>query len=144
MKSSAADPGRRRLLGLAAGATVLAALPAAAADPAAGDRGLALRLVGLLAEPADAAELGRRYLRSAAQEGSVSRLVSAIAGTDEGDRPGRERLASLDGVTLRTEVAARIRADFASRRLVRLDGWVLSVTEARLTALAALVYGAAV
>jgi hypothetical protein len=35
----------------------------------------------------------------------------------------------------RTEIAARVRDDFAAGRVVMLDGWMLSVTEARLCAL---------
>jgi hypothetical protein len=36
----------------------------------------------------------------------------------------------------RAHIAARVREDFAAGRVVLLDGWMLSVTEARLCALA--------
>ena len=35
----------------------------------------------------------------------------------------------------RAQIAARVREDFAAGRVVMLDGWMLSVTEARLCAL---------
>jgi hypothetical protein len=35
----------------------------------------------------------------------------------------------------RPQIAARVRDDFAAGRVVMLDGWMLSVTEARLCAL---------
>jgi hypothetical protein len=143
----ASSPGRRRFLGLAAGAAALAVFPAATgarAGPAADELALARRLVGLFAAPGSAAEVGRRYLRAAPQEASVRRLVAAIAagsGDGAGERAGR--LDALGPAALRAELAGRIRADFAVGRLVRLDGWMLSATETRLMALAALVPGAA-
>jgi len=36
----------------------------------------------------------------------------------------------------RAQLAARVREDFAAGRIVMLDGWMLSATEARLCALA--------
>jgi hypothetical protein len=39
---------------------------------------------------------------------------------------------------LRRRLAGRIQADFATARTVRLDGWLMALTEARLCALAAL------
>ncbi len=40
---------------------------------------------------------------------------------------------------LRETVAARVRDDFATARVVNVDGWLLARTEARLCALAYLV-----
>jgi hypothetical protein len=137
----ASDPGRRRLLGLVAGAAALAAFPAA--GPATGELRLARRLVGLFSAPGSAAEVGRRYLRAAPQEASVRRLVAAIAAEPAGAGEGAGRLDALGPAALRAELAGRIRADFTAGRLVRLDGWMLSATETRLMALAALVPGAA-
>jgi hypothetical protein len=139
---SASDPARRRFLGLAAGAAALAAFPAAAeaaAASAADELALARRLAGLFAAPESAAEVGRRYLRAVPQEASLRRLVAAIAEEPE----GAGRLDALGPAALRSELAARIRADFAAGRLVRLDGWMLSATETRMMALAALVPGPA-
>jgi hypothetical protein len=58
--------------------------------------------------------------------------VGAVAG-DLGTTVGN--LATLDRATLRRRVDRRIRADFAAGRVVSVDGWVLSRTEARLYAL---------
>jgi hypothetical protein len=135
---SASDPGRRRLLGLVAGAAALAAFPAAT-FPATGDLRLARRLVELFAAPESAAQVGRRYLRAAPQEASVRRRVAAIAAEPNGSG----WLEALGPAALRAELGARIRGDFAAGRLVRLDGWMLSATETRLMALAALVPGTA-
>jgi hypothetical protein len=39
---------------------------------------------------------------------------------------------------IRRKLAQQIQADFATARTVRLDGWLIALTEARLCALAAL------
>jgi hypothetical protein len=119
--------GRRTLLrsGLIAALALLAGplapRRAAAAGPAA-------RLVGIFREPASARAIGRAYLRQAPEEADAARLLALI-------HPGD--CAALSASELRRAVAARQRADFAAGRTVLLDGWVLSRTEARLCALAA-------
>jgi hypothetical protein len=89
----------------------------------------AVRLVAVFREPESARVIGRAYLRQAPEEADSARLVALI-------HPGD--CSSLGDAELRRAVIARQRADFGSGRTVLLDGWLLSRTEARLCALAAL------
>ncbi|UEM22355.1 hypothetical protein JL100_006305 [Skermanella mucosa] len=122
---------RRELLATAtATATAAAVLLCGSPGPA---RAAALpearRLLALLRSPAAARRIGRAYLETAADEADPAKLVTLIVG--DGADGG-----TADGDLLR-HVAERQRADFAAGRTVKLDGWVLSRTEARLYALAA-------
>jgi hypothetical protein len=80
-----------------------------------------------------AAAVGREYLRLVPEERDAARLRQRILAdcreTMGVGRPGRR---------LRAAVMARQRIDFEAGRTVRIDGWVLSRTEARLCGLAAL------
>jgi hypothetical protein len=102
---------------------------------AAADRLAADRLVAVLGRPASAAVVGRAYL--AGHPGEADRdWLAAQLGADlrcQDCDPARS-----DAARLRAGLARQLRADFAQSRVVRVDGWVLSVTEARLCALAAL------
>lgn len=124
------DPGRRRLL-LGGAAVAAAALlgPRALAITVERLRGLddpAQRLRSLVRHPESAAVLGRAYLAVNPDEASAPRLVALIAGsTDTADATA-------------TSLSDRIRAEFDAGELVRLDGWIVSRTEARLCALCAL------
>jgi hypothetical protein len=87
-------------------------------------------LAGTLPEGARA--LGLRYLRDAPDEAKPELLTRLLV----------ERLYppppdALDAA-LEARVAATVRADFAARRTVLVEGWVLAETAARLCALAAL------
>ena len=96
---------------------------------------LPARLIALLTHSESANIIGGEYLRMYHQEANVDILLNQIA----------SRLAVSDvglfGTTdqqLRERLDGMIRADFAVDRVVKLRGWVLSATEARLCALAAL------
>lgn len=94
----------------------------AAGEPASAEA----RLLGLLSEREPARRLGRAYLQSLDERPSAAALAGAIwRGMPEGG-------------SLRAGIAALIRDDFAQRRTECVDGWLLSRTEARLCALAAL------
>ena len=94
------------------------------------------RLAGLLTHRDSAREVGSAYLDRAPQEASVSGLVDRIAA----ELPqGRRTVQEASDDELRTLLAASIRLDFEHDRVVQVRGWVLSPTEARLYALAALV-----
>ena len=103
---------RRRSL-LWGGLAACLATPAAKPEPA---------LLSLFRDKQAAARLGRAYLEG---------------------RPSAD-LASLEwpslpaGGALRRRVARQIRADFAAGRVVCVQGWLLSETEARICAMAAL------
>ena len=68
--------------------------------------------------------LGRRYRAARPEENSRAALIRVLhTGLDPGAALTRGRLDE------------RIRADFAQGRTVQLDGWIVSVTEARQCAL---------
>jgi hypothetical protein len=82
-------------------------------------------LHGLIHDRTTAAALGQRYLLIAPREADEDRLIGFL--TDRHSiRPVRE------------QVSARIAEDFTGGRTLRLDGWIVSRSEARLFALAAL------
>ena len=112
------------LVGRPAHARSLAAL-----YPATTEFGAAL--VELLPTRADAAVIGRAYLAANPAEADLNRLVrqlTALANTPS---------------DLQAAIGDRLRRDFADRDTVRLDGWVLARTEARLCAVCALLYDGA-
>lgn len=90
-------------------------------------------------------------LTSLLQDRKAARMIGLRTGLVERSDAGRSALASAirqslgpdggsDGTepeALRQRVAAAVREDFAHGRTCLVDGWVLSVTEARLCALAA-------
>ena len=103
-------------------------------DRGATPEALAARIVSLVPDRRQAAVLGRAYLREAPAEASVAGLVAAISTgcvPDFGSHAGSE-------AGLRRALSARIRRDYAERRVVDVRGWLLSPTEARICALATL------
>lgn len=87
-------------------------------------------LLQALSHRASAARVGQAYLGAYPEEAELERLVrqleSALASPPRSRRALRERLG------------ATVRQDFADGRTVRVQGWVLSRTEARLCGVAAL------
>jgi hypothetical protein len=88
-----------------------------------------------LRDPASAARIGQAYLQAYPDEARIESLVAGLTAGWGEDRPwlgcaGREEL--------RARLREQIRADFADRRTVRVQGWVLARSEARLFGLAAL------
>lgn len=83
-------------------------------------------LARLLPARVDAAIIGRAYLTSSPDDGDLATLV-------------RQLLAMADNTgDLQTAIGNRLRKDFDEHQTVRVRGWVLSRTEARLCALSAL------
>jgi hypothetical protein len=119
---------RRQFLRIAA-AGVLASMTstACADDDAANARELAHPALVSLLGPSGVRELGVRYRQMVPKEDGIGELRAAL---------GHEtrRLPWLP----RRTVADRIREDFAEGRTVVVNGWVLSVTEARQCALLSL------
>ena len=93
------------------------------------------RLLSALGRPESAAVVGRRYLAGHPGEADRRRLAESL---DLDLRRQDCDPAQADPARLRAGITRQVRADFAHGRVVRVDGWVLSVTEARLCALAAL------
>jgi len=126
-------PGRRRFLTHLLSLGALGASPrgARAASGAAPDDPVASTLSRLLGHP-ESAVVGRAYLRLAPDARDPARLVDLLSASCD----GLALDADLD--TLRPRLGWRIRQDFAEGRVVDVDGWRLSLTEARLCGLAAL------
>jgi acyl CoA:acetate/3-ketoacid CoA transferase alpha subunit len=97
-------------------------------------RPLASRLKRFFRSAQSAQIVGQRYLAVTAGEADAALLAARIAGTQQ----YYLRLVSADEPTLRALLAVQQQADFAEGRTVNIDGWILSRTEARLCALAAL------
>lgn len=91
-----------------------------------------IRLTELVPHTESAVVVGREYLRRAPAErdpGRLAALISSCCG---------EGVFDSDGEALRRSLVRRTRQDFAEGQIVRLHGWMLSVTEARLCGLVAL------
>jgi hypothetical protein len=107
----------------AAGGTLVLSL--GGCGPEAACRPVAIRVASLL-DPR-ARLVGEAYLRRHPEERSGNRLATALLGDADALPPDATAV-----------LAAAIRADFASGRIVPLRGWRLARTECRLAALAAL------
>ena len=95
---------------------------------------LAERLAGLMVHRESARVVGSAYLDRVPSESSAGRLVERIsAGLPE----GRRTLLAASDAELRALLSEAIRSDFEADRVVDVDGWILSPTEARLYALTA-------
>jgi hypothetical protein len=95
---------------------------------------LAARIVSVVPDRRRAAVLGRAYLREAPSEASVTGLVAAIS---SGCVPQLDSRTS-GAADVRRALTARIESDYAERRVVDVQGWLLAPTEARICALTAL------
>jgi hypothetical protein len=96
---------------------------------------LPTRLTALLAHSESAKVIGGEYLRNYPQEANLDLLLGQIASRMAANAVG---LLTMNDQRLREGLDGLVRADFAADRIVKLRGWVLSATEARLCALAAL------
>jgi predicted protein tyrosine phosphatase len=96
---------------------------------------LAVALSDFFADPESARAVGREFLEGFPDEADAGTLVARLAGAQ---RPAWEALAATQPERLAEALRARHREDFAHERVLRIRGWVLSETEVRLCALAAL------
>ena len=129
---------RRAFLRGAGAATALGlAAPALAAFLAGCGResALAQSLSGFFADPESARAVGREYLELSPDEADADTVLERLAGPQ---RREWEALAASDPDRLAQALRLQHRSDFAHERVVAIRGWILSVTEARLCALAAL------
>lgn len=83
------------------------------------------QLLSVLDNPARIRELGRRYRSQVPAEGSQDALIAAL----------RADLGSAPPAATEKAVEQQVREDFARGHIIRLNGWVLSRTEARQCAL---------
>jgi hypothetical protein len=114
---------RRTLIAAAALATLLAGRGWPFSE-----RGAAASLVRSIRARASARIIGAAYLATHPDEADAAILCRAIAAD-------LATAAPRDQAELDRALANRVRADFLQRRTVKVDGWVLSRTEARLCAL---------
>jgi hypothetical protein len=97
---------------------------------------LALSLATFFSHKESAKIIGLQYLRFAPKEADVHLLVELICS----HRPERRRELTIAEVNKRRQLLLlQQRQDFEHGRIVKLHGWILSETEVRLCALAALV-----
>lgn len=87
---------------------------------------------GLLVHADSAVVVGLEYLSLHPEERDPKHLRHLI------DEALGDRLDVLDPAVLRERVRQRLRQDFAESRTAIVHGWILSVTESRICALAAL------
>lgn len=92
-------------------------------------------LLAAFRHPKSAAAVGRAYLAGHPQEAEIGRLAERVTTRlrCQGCDPARAGRADL-----RSAISRQVRDDFAQGRVVHVDGWVLSATEAELCGLAAL------
>jgi hypothetical protein len=96
---------------------------------------LRAKLTALFIHQESAQAIGRAYLQRYPQEADVRTLEDQIA---QGIAGGHTLLVATGKPEISKLLTDRIRQDFATDRVVKVQGWILSVTEARLCALAAL------
>ncbi len=96
---------------------------------------LASKLANAVIQKDSAAVVGREYLRRVPEEADVHRLVDGICSCYP---VGREGLIRAGQQELRARLRDQQRQDFENGHIVKLQGWILSETEVRLCALAAL------
>lgn len=82
-----------------------------------------------------ASVIGREYLRRVPNEANATLLVDLIS-SSSAER--RLELTKADTKKLRELLLLQQRQDFEDGRIVKVQGWILSETEVRLCALAAL------
>lgn len=124
---------RRRFLSLGAAVSLSVATPAVWAWPDSSVEPEALARPVLppgLGGPARIRDLGRRYRAARPDENGRNALKEALRRDLNSEPPG----AAPD------RLEAQVQADFADGRTVQLDGWILSVTEARQCALFSLLH----
>ncbi len=120
-----------RLVGLLGAALVARQLtPLGALGRAIGRDSLASRLVRLFRSPASASLIGEAYLQHALHEADERRLLGLVC-------PTGRRWHTADPPRLRRMLGEQQADDFRHGRIVQVQGWILSATEARLCALAA-------
>lgn len=94
-----------------------------------------LPLTQLIRQQESARVIGRAYLEAVPAEGNALQLSDTLL---ESLNLNTENAAALAPEQLHQRLLERVRADFRDGRTIKLQGWILSRTEARLMALIAL------
>ncbi len=117
---------RRQFIGIATAGTAALVWPAATRGAVAAQTSLAHpHLLEVLRNDAGVRALGLRYRERVPDENSSSVLEQKIL----------TQTGAMKATALRARVKEEVQLDFARGRTVMLNGWVLSVTEARQCAL---------
>ena len=101
------------------------------------------RLITLFHHQRSARVIGRTYLQRYPQEADIRVLLKKVV-ADASDASSNnpsdstDRLRRAGDGELMDVLQRRIRQDFVEEKVVKLQGWILSATEARLCALRAL------
>jgi hypothetical protein len=104
---------------------------------ASGDtKALVSKLANFYVDKKSARIVGREYLRSVPAEAKTDFLVDLICSFD---RTQRTEFAQAEKYKLQELLLMRQRRDFEHERVVNVRGWILSETECRLCALAAII-----
>jgi hypothetical protein len=96
---------------------------------------LRAKLTALFIHQESAQAIGHAYLQSNPREANIRTLENQIA---QGIAGGYTLLATTSKPEVSKLLTDRIRQDFATDQVVKVQGWILSITEARLCALTAL------
>ena len=98
--------------------------------------GAAFDLLRVFGNMASATAVGRAYLAAYPAQASVEALTADLVGGLTAVTPQWRTLSKTE---LQAALRAQIRSDFAAERTVKLQGWLVSLTEAQLCGLAALI-----
>jgi hypothetical protein len=134
--------GRIDRRGFLRGATFAALAGTAATAPAcllfgpggsaqAGEGDLQELLRSVFSDPRRAGLVGRVFLEANPDEADLRKLLDGPVGRDWASARGHRSRAAVRAV-----LRARIRSDLVASRTTSVGGWILSITEARLCALA--------
>jgi hypothetical protein len=96
---------------------------------------LSRRLAALLEHQESAKSIGRAYLQRYPQEAAIGVLHNQIVSSLASDAAA---LILTQDSDLKDQLDRAVRQDFEVEKIVKLHGWILSLTEARLCALTAL------
>ncbi len=97
---------------------------------------LAGKLARFFVQKKNAGMVGLEYLRHVPEEADVDLLIDLICSFEV---ECREEITKADIRRCRELLVRQVREDFEQDRTVNVRGWILSETEARLCALAALI-----
>lgn len=124
---------RRRLIGGTAVGVVLATGSVVYVREAEGDRVSMLR--DYLKSQQTLDELGAAYLSQYPHKANAETLIAAIFDKDTAVSDVSTKISQSD---LKAFLADKVKSDYAAQKVIRLNGWVISQTEAQLSALVAL------
>jgi hypothetical protein len=100
------------------------------------DPWLSVKLASVFYNRKSATVIGLEYLRSTPDEAAVRRLTDLICSRWQGRY---DDIAHADTARIKELLLRQQREDFDQGRIVNVQGWILSETEARLCALTALI-----